>query len=123
MRKSDFLTHVPTIEGVDLKRSPVNRISQKRQAEMQLRKSLMEETFGPRENWRCTFWLYRSTLMEPSLCHGNVNGHELLKRSRGGSITDMNNVVLLCDFHNGWCEDHPSEAHEMGLARHSWERS
>ena len=106
-----------------MKRSPVNRISQKRQAEMQLRKSLMEETFGPRETWRCTFWLYRSTLMEPSLCHGNVNGHELLKRSRGGSITDMNNVVLLCDFHNGWCEDHPSDAHDMGLARHSWERS
>jgi hypothetical protein len=33
----------------------------------------------------------------------------------------MDNVVLLCDFHNGLVEDFPDHAHREGLARHSWE--
>jgi hypothetical protein len=101
----------------------MRQISKKRQKLMAERRLMMEELFGPRDNWRCTFWLYRGTLTGPPTCHGNVNGHELLKRSRGGSITDVGNVVLLCDFHNGWVEDHPAEAHEIGLSLHAWEKS
>ena len=58
-------------------------------------------------------------------CSGPVNGHEVLKRSRAGStdanLLDMEGVVLLCNYHNGWVENFPKEAHEMGLAKHAWE--
>jgi hypothetical protein len=69
------------------------------------------------------FMLDNPTPDESTRCFGGVNGHELLKRSRGGSITDMENVTLLCDFHNSFVEMHPSVSHEMGLAKHSWEVS
>lgn len=89
------------------------------------RRELMEAKFGPRETWRCSFADYSRNpdlTMVAMITHfGAVNGHELLKRSRGGSITDMDNVVLLCDFHNEWVEIYPKEAHEMGLAKHAWE--
>ena len=54
-------------------------------------------------------------------CLGDVNGHEIVKRSQGGSIVDMDNVVLLCNKHNLWVEDNPLEAHTLGLMRHLWE--
>ena len=46
----------------------------------------------------------------------------MVKRSRGGSIVDMDNVVLLCDTHNQWVEDFPREAEQIGLSKHGWER-
>jgi hypothetical protein len=96
-----------------MKRTRVNPVSRKRQAKNAERKRLMLERFGPQEEWRC--------LLADPQCFGAVNGHELLKRSRGGSITDMDNVVLLCNYHNTWVEDYPEEANKMGLSKHSWE--
>jgi 5-methylcytosine-specific restriction endonuclease McrA len=49
--------------------------------------------------------------------------HELLKRSRGGSITDRDNCITACTFCNGAVEDYPIEAHLRGFAKHSWEVS
>ena len=37
------------------------------------------------------------------------------------SILDISNIVLACDYHNGWIEDNPKKAHELGLTVHSWE--
>ena len=50
-------------------------------------------------------------------CFGPVNGHELVKRSAGGSIVDPGNVVLLCNAHNTAVEDHPKEARRLGLVK------
>jgi hypothetical protein len=47
--------------------------------------------------------------------------HELKKRSRGGSITNRDNIVTACVYCNDAVEDHPFEAHERGFALHSWE--
>jgi hypothetical protein len=47
--------------------------------------------------------------------------HEVKKRSRGGSITDPDNIKLLCRPHHDWTEDQPEEAHRMGFLKHSWE--
>lgn len=100
-------------------RKPLRPVSEKRRAENVERQKLMLEKFGPREEWRCQF---------PQIdngfgwgCFGDVNGHEVLKRSRGGSITDMENVVLACQYHNEWVENNPVKAHELGLAAHNWE--
>lgn len=98
-----------------MKRSPIRKISAKRRKKNALRQFAMTETFGPREIWKCQL---RGKYLA---CFGDINGHELLKRSRGGSITDMSNVVLLCNAHNSWVEDYPELAYDLGLAKHSWE--
>ena len=101
-----------------MKRSPINRVSKKRKAENARRKIILAGKYGPPETWKCE--------LGPIIgdqCFGPVNGHELLKRSRGGSITDLNNIMLACAYHNGWVEDNPSEAYELGLSLHSWERN
>ena len=99
-----------------MKRTPIRRLSDKRRKENAERKRAMLEKFGPKDKWRC-----QGAMFMDVRCYGAVHGHEILKRSRGGSITDMDNVVLLCDFHNGLVEDYPEQAHEAGLAQHSWE--
>jgi hypothetical protein len=104
-----------------LKRARVNPISVKRKAENVLRKERMEEKFGPREFWSCSLRRDIDALHLLGPCFGPINGHELLKRSRGGSITDMDNVVLLCSAHNEAVESHPLEAEKFGLSKHSWE--
>ena len=98
-----------------MKRSRINPIGKKRQSQNVKRKAAMLEKFGPQDEWKCEM---RGRYLA---CFGSVHGHELLKRSRGGSITDMDNVVLLCSTHNSWVEDYPELAHELGLAKHSWE--
>ena len=99
-----------------MKRSPINRVSSKRKRENAQRKVAMTEKFGDPETWTC-----QAAMFMDVRCYGEIHGHEILKRSRGGSITDMDNVVLLCDYHNGLVEDYPEKAHDAGLARHSWE--
>lgn len=105
-----------------MKRSRLRPVSEKRRAENVERQKLMLEKFGPREEWRCK--LRDDPLAQGVLgpCFGEVNGHEIVKRSRGGSIVDMEIVVLLCNAHNDAVEMHPKESARMGLAAHSWER-
>lgn len=83
---------------------------------------MLEENFGPRDTWQC--WVkHRPALMVMmGGCYGAVNGHEILKRSQGGSITDPRNILLLCSRHNSWVEDYPEDAHRLGLMIHEWEQ-
>lgn len=97
-----------------MKRTRLRPISEKRQAQNALRRELMVERFGLREEWKCSIAALGS-------CYGPVNGHERVKRSQGGSITDMDNIILLCNFHNDYVEDNPTLARELGLSRHGWE--
>lgn len=100
-----------------MKRSPLNRVSKKRKKENAIRKIVLADKYGPPANWKCELGPLIGTK-----CFGPVNGHELLKRSRGGSITDVDNIMLACNHHNSWVEDNPSEAYELGLSFHSWEK-
>lgn len=109
-----------------MKRTRLRPVSATRLEENELRARLMKDEFGEREDWWCQFNRVRIATwprhqMRASACGGEVHGHELLKRSRGGSITDMANVLLLCDLHNSWVENHPELANKMGLAHHSWD--
>ena len=95
-------------------------ISDNRRAENAEREERMVEAFGPREDWHCAIWGHPVALvMGP--CFGPVNGHEIVKRSQGGSIVDTDNIVLLCNRHNDWVEDHPVEAKKIRLSRSAWD--
>ena len=105
-----------------MRRSRIKPVSEKRRLENIERKRAMEEAFGPRSWWQCEVLKRlldgdtRYAIM--GQCLGDINGHELLKSSQGGSRTDMENVVPLCNFHNCWVEDHPLAADELGLVIH-----
>ena len=103
-----------------MKKRQLRRMSLERLNENRLRREKLEERFGPRSEWTCSV-IGRPHHSEMGECFGPINGHELRKRSQGGSITDMNNVILLCNYHNGWVEDHPLAARRLGLTLNSWE--
>lgn len=44
-----------------------------------------------------------------------VDADERLLRSQGGSITDRDNLQLLCRTHHDWKHDHPAEAEALGV--------
>jgi len=58
-----------------------------------------------------------SALMDgPAVCTKRIGGlHELRKRSAGGSLVNPANLRPACNSCNGWVEDHPKEAHQLGL--------
>jgi len=47
--------------------------------------------------------------------------HELKSRARGGSITEIDNLVALCRPCHTWITEHPKEAAQQGWLKHSWE--
>lgn len=47
--------------------------------------------------------------------------HELKSRARGGSITDLDNLVALCRSCHNWVTQNPKEAKEQGWLKNSWE--
>lgn len=53
-------------------------------------------------------------------CGGDLETDEIVSRARrpGGHLDDTNTQTL-CHVHNGWKEDWPDKAKELGLAR-SW---
>lgn len=55
----------------------------------------------------------------PYRCFGRLEIHHLRNRGMGGSgdptIHDLDNLMVLCSLHNGWVEDHPHVARELGL--------
>lgn len=48
--------------------------------------------------------------------------HEPLTRARGGSITDEDNVLPTCRFHNDELTKEPAWGYELGFLRHSWDK-
>lgn len=45
-----------------------------------------------------------------------LDGHELVRRSQGGSITDLANIVLVCRSCHTWIGANPSAAKAEGWA-------
>lgn len=105
-----------TSTGSAKPRKALKPVSEKRKEENKIRRELMLAKFGPRETWKCQIGHLIGTP-----CFGAINGHEPKARSAGGSIIDMENVMLACNHHNEWVESHPNEAHALGLKKWSWE--
>ncbi len=109
-------------------RTTLKSVSSKRRKTNAIRKANLESAWGPRP-WSCylthkqgQFQHARdNSLTRIPFCIGQVDAHELLKRSQGGSITEPSNMVPLCSGHNSWVEDNPKISYELGLVRHSWE--
>jgi hypothetical protein len=104
-----------------MKRARLNPMSKRRERENTERRVMLEREFGPRDTWRC--WVRHRPILALMMggCYGDVNGHEIVKRSQGGSIVDPKNILLLCARHNSWVEDYPEDAHKLGLMKHNWE--
>lgn len=47
--------------------------------------------------------------------------HEVKTRARGGSITDKENLVVLCRFCHTWITQNPKLAKEQGWLKNSWD--
>lgn len=51
----------------------------------------------------------------------SVDVHEVKSRGRGGSITDLSNLVCLCRTCHDFVTQNPDQAHKEGWSKHSWE--
>lgn len=104
-----------------MKRTRLNPISKRRQRLNAERKVVLEEHFGPRDTWQCWVHFVPAYTAIMGGCYGEVNAHEIVKRSQGGSLVDTENILLLCNLHNSWVENYPDTAHKLGLMKHAWE--
>lgn len=94
------------------KRKRLKPISDKRQAELALRRLVWEKVLE--RDGGCRF----PHDQVPDLpCMGGMSPHHLLKSSQGGQYT-MDNLITLCVASNGWIEDHPRRATELGLVHY-----
>jgi hypothetical protein len=106
--------------GRPLKRVPMRRRRPRDEAEMDedIQRGLARERAMRRAGWRCEA---KATWPE-CRCFGDIEVHEKLQRSLGGSILDLDNLVVLCHAHHMAVHDRIALAHERGLLVHSWER-
>ena len=70
--------------------------------------------------------IVRKLLLERPICQRCLSDrshdvHELKTRARGGSITDIENLVTLCRNCHTWVTTHPAEATAQGWLKHSWD--
>jgi 5-methylcytosine-specific restriction endonuclease McrA len=70
--------------------------------------------------------LVRKLLLERPICQRCMSDrsqdiHELKSRARGGSITDVENLVALCRVCHQWVTENPKEAKEQGWLKSSWD--
>jgi 5-methylcytosine-specific restriction endonuclease McrA len=56
----------------------------------------------------------------PGRCHGRAEVHHLRRRSQGRDDS-TDNLIAVCSFHHQWITEHPKDAHDLGLAKWSWE--
>ena len=62
----------------------------------------------------------RARLLAPGRCSGHAEVHHLRRRSQGRS-DDPANLIAVCSGHHAWITANPQAAHDLGLARWSWE--
>lgn len=110
-----------------MKRSPLRRVSKKRQAQLPARRELIDRIHA--RDVVCQFprYLLRAHLLtdgfDPGPCRYPLDVHEIIPRSawRDGWLHDTN-CVLVCRAHHEWIDNYPDEAHEIGLHGYSHER-
>lgn len=124
-----------------MKRSPMNRESAAKAKERQERHDLVE-ALQRAGLWECQIGTTLGRAMYLTVeelplgphsdasvgaggCQGEPSGlHERRKRSSGGSLTLLANLMPACSPCNLWVEDHPEVAHKLGLVvrpgDHEW---
>lgn len=101
-----------TVAAVSLvQRSRLRPVSTKRAAENRQRAKVVKQLVEA--DPICAF---------PSCTAFASDPHEIVPRSRGGSIVDPEIIRLLCRPHHNWAHEHPIQATELGLLVHSWNR-
>lgn len=68
-----------------------------------------------RANYRCEGHPFLASVGAQVACAGPLDAHEPSTRARGGSITDPDNIVILCANAHNWVHANPSLAEEAGL--------
>lgn len=86
-----------------MRRVPLNPVSGKRRAENRERTAALAPLRAAQP------WCSRCGATGVAL-----DAHELLSRARGGSITNLANIVLLCRADHTWVTEHPVEAAAEG---------
>ena len=126
MNRSPMPPRKSEMKRTEMKRGtkPINPVSKRRAKVNRQRAKNLVEAWGPRP-WKCRFpQIMLETGIIPAnvaywKCSGEVNGHEVLKRTRSGkdsNLLDIEGIEPLCDFHNDHVEQFPKEAQLMGLA-------
>lgn len=95
-----------------LKRTRLNTTSWKRKKANNERAKVLED-LRKRMPW-CAAQIIRRCTNEPQ------DGHEILTRGRGGSITDRANILMVCRLCHNWITEHPKEATCRGFIVPSW---
>jgi hypothetical protein len=93
--------------------------SKKREAELAEQAIVRNRVFA-RDRWQCqmatVLQLHHQSALAAGPCVGQLTFHHLRKASGLGAYTEANGLTL-CAGHNGWVEDHPLHATELGLVR------
>lgn len=110
----------------ELKRTPLpkrtKRLSyrSKRREEEQAERFVVRQHVFARDHWRCqmpnVLARHGQDRNAAGGCMGELSVHHLHKEGQGGAYT-ADNLLSLCIAHNGWVEDHPMHATELGLVR------
>jgi hypothetical protein len=54
-----------------------------------------------------------------SAIHNATELHHIQKLSQGGAYISIRNTIRTCRWANGWVEDNPDHARQLGLVRHA----
>lgn len=95
--------------GIKRSQTRVNPVSDRRRAENRLRRDVVAVMRDQQP------WCHAKVV--PECTNQPDDAHELLSRARGGSITDPENIILVCRADHEWITTHPAEAEALGLAR------
>jgi hypothetical protein len=94
-----------------MKRTRIKPVSSKRQAENVIRKRLRKRLLEERP-W-CEARIQGCTRI-------GVDLHEIKTRARGGSITDEDNILILCRHCHAFITVEPAWSQTNGFTVHAW---
>lgn len=104
-------------QGGTLNRSPL-AIESPRTRDERPQRQAVSALVHERDNGRC-----QATELVPSIqCGGRLDVHEVWTRARHpGSHLRVAEALLICRRHHEWTDNHPQQAHDVGLLAWSWE--
>lgn len=95
-----------------VRRTPLAQVSQKRARENRKRAKVIRQANPDGAPVCAVPWCDRI----------GDSPHEPMTRARGGSITNPDNIVMVCWPHNQELTLEPEWGYSLGLLKHSWER-
>ena len=120
-RSGPIQRRTPLARGAGPKRSGNLRpVSKKRQAANRERRQNLHDRYGP--NPLCHACPIYAEAGIVTGCDGRADdGHEVLTRARGGSITDPDGILPVGRRCHERIDAEQDEAVRLGLLRHSWD--